>query len=340
MPLRDDQILVVANTNSGLGGWDQDEFEQEINQIIPPDSAKVRVSDVDTIAKFLSEKLTAGANITLTVLNPGGDEQLEIASTASGGGLEFVSQDPAATLDLSDQDVLTTLSVGPTDSGADIEWPVLDDLEYSALYLTAQISGIANGTDNSAVFRFFAGPMPLTNSESTHLLNSTISQTTANSGKTLMQSNRQIIEVDENGIFDFRWNYAQMTAESPGHQKIDMGGTVAGAGATGLANDATEYTADIAIDGVPNPVVVVGSTAQTFDDLVTVVNAQLTGGEMDITGDDNLQVTSALQGLASSVEITDTDLFMSLTGFVEFFPAVEGTDAPTVLLNLIAYQPA
>jgi hypothetical protein len=258
----------------------------------------------------------------------------------AGGGLTFVSQDPAATLDLSDQDVLTTLSIGPTDSGADIEWPVLDDLEYSALYLTAQISGRANGTNNSAVFRFFAGPMPLTNSESTHLLNNIIAQATANSGKALMQSGRQIIEVDENGIFDIRWNYAQMTAESPGQQVVDLDGTAVGAGATGLLDDATEYTAEIAVDGFPSAISVIGEDAQTFDELIAVINLQIAGGEIDINGGANLQVISFTQGLASTVEITDTDLFSTLTNFVEIQAAVDGTDAPTVLLNLIAYQPA
>lgn len=45
---------------------------------------KVKVTAVDRVANWLSVKLVAGAGIALAVLNPGGDEQLQI--TAIGGG--------------------------------------------------------------------------------------------------------------------------------------------------------------------------------------------------------------------------------------------------------------
>lgn len=44
------------------------------------DPAKVKVSSADTTADFLENKLVAGTGITLTKLNPGADEDLEIAS--------------------------------------------------------------------------------------------------------------------------------------------------------------------------------------------------------------------------------------------------------------------
>lgn len=44
---------------------------------------KVKVSNTDTDAKYLIDKLIAGAGITINQLNTGGDEQLEIVS--SGG---------------------------------------------------------------------------------------------------------------------------------------------------------------------------------------------------------------------------------------------------------------
>lgn len=43
----------------------------------------VKVSGADTVASFLADKLAAGAGITLTILNPGADEDLEIAATAA-----------------------------------------------------------------------------------------------------------------------------------------------------------------------------------------------------------------------------------------------------------------
>ena len=43
------------------------------------DPAKVKVSSADTTADYLENKLTAGSGITLTKLNPGADEEIEIA---------------------------------------------------------------------------------------------------------------------------------------------------------------------------------------------------------------------------------------------------------------------
>lgn len=46
----------------------------------------VKVSDDDTTASTLDDKVVAGTDISVTVLNPGGNEQLEIAYAGSGGG--------------------------------------------------------------------------------------------------------------------------------------------------------------------------------------------------------------------------------------------------------------
>ncbi len=46
----------------------------------------VKVTGSDTVANFLSSKLVAGANVTLTVLNPGANETLQVAATGGGGG--------------------------------------------------------------------------------------------------------------------------------------------------------------------------------------------------------------------------------------------------------------
>ncbi|RMH01828.1 MAG: hypothetical protein D6706_01265 [Chloroflexi bacterium] len=45
----------------------------------------VRVSENDTTSKPISTALQAGSNVTLTVINSGGDEALEIAATAGAG---------------------------------------------------------------------------------------------------------------------------------------------------------------------------------------------------------------------------------------------------------------
>src|SRR6185369_8543740 len=47
---------------------------------------KVRVTGADDSTNYLGTKLVAGANVTLTVLNPGGVETLEVSATGGGGG--------------------------------------------------------------------------------------------------------------------------------------------------------------------------------------------------------------------------------------------------------------
>lgn len=53
-------------------------------QIICPSGSLVKISSNDTTADYLFNKLVAGSNITLTILNPGGNEEIEIASSVGG----------------------------------------------------------------------------------------------------------------------------------------------------------------------------------------------------------------------------------------------------------------
>ncbi len=46
---------------------------------------KVKVDGADTTADYLVPKIAPGAGIALTILNPGGNEQLQISATGSGG---------------------------------------------------------------------------------------------------------------------------------------------------------------------------------------------------------------------------------------------------------------
>src|SRR3989304_5413016 len=47
---------------------------------------QVKVSSDDTTRDYLEAKIVAGTNITVTTLNPGGSEQLEISASGTGGG--------------------------------------------------------------------------------------------------------------------------------------------------------------------------------------------------------------------------------------------------------------
>jgi hypothetical protein len=58
----------------------------------------VDVSANDTTAGYLEDKIVAGNNITITTLNEGANETVEITSTASGGGSSIVAKDEGVVL--------------------------------------------------------------------------------------------------------------------------------------------------------------------------------------------------------------------------------------------------
>jgi hypothetical protein len=58
---------------------------------------KAKVSSADTTTSYLSAKLQAGANVTLSVSNAGGDERLIIAAATGGGGTGTVTSVGAGT---------------------------------------------------------------------------------------------------------------------------------------------------------------------------------------------------------------------------------------------------
>ena len=88
------------------------------------------------------------------------------------------------------------------------------------------------------------------------------------------------------------------------------------ASSTGLANDETTYTASIAVDGTTNSISITGSDAQTIADLITQINSDLTGAEASWDSTSYIKITSDSSGNQcddSSISISDTDLFSSLT---------------------------
>jgi len=113
---------------------------------------------------------------------------------------------------------------------------------------------------------------------------------------------------------------------SSGSQEVDVGGVRVGGDATGLTNDATVYAAAIVIDGGSSqPIAVTGSAAQTYTTLLSELNADTTGATWSIAGG-NLLATSDSSGATSTVAITDTDLFSSLTDFVAVNAAIGGSN--------------
>ncbi len=88
----------------------------------------------------------------------------------------------------------------------------------------------------------------------------------------------------------------------------------------------TTYTASVLVDGVANPISIDGSAAQTFGDLITELDADLSGATASLDGG-NLKITSDSTGATSTIAITDTDLFAALAGFVSIGTAVAGVDS-------------
>jgi len=127
---------------------------------------------------------------------------------------------------------------------------------------------------------------------------------------------------------------------SPGYQVIDMGGAMRGASATGLANDATVYTASVVIDGGSSqPIAVTGSAAQTYTTLLIQINNDITGSALDATTNNigvggDFIIISDTTGASSTVAITDTDLFLTLTDYVAIDAAVPGAVGSAGAINI------
>ena len=98
---------------------------------------------------------------------------------------------------------------------------------------------------------------------------------------------------------------------------------VGGGDATGLANDATAYTATVTVDGADQAISVDGSAAQTITDLVAQLNLDLTGVTAAIDGAD-ITITHDTAGESNQISIVDIDLFSSVTGFSKVGVAVGG----------------
>lgn len=114
-----------------------------------------------------------------------------------------------------------------------------------------------------------------------------------------------------------------------GSQVVDVGGAKTAASATGLLNDATTYTYQVAVDGgAPQTISITGSAAQTYANLLTEINADITGATASLVGG-NLKFISATTGASSSIALTagggGSNLLTTLTGFVAVRTASAGT---------------
>jgi len=94
---------------------------------------------------------------------------------------------------------------------------------------------------------------------------------------------------------------------------------------TAVAGVGTSYRADIYVPA-GKVVIIDGSTAQTYSDLIARLNTAFGSDAVASLSGGNLLITSNTMGTSSSVGISDTNLFNSLTGYVALGTPVAGTD--------------
>lgn len=130
--------------------------------------------------------------------------------------------------------------------------------------------------------------------------------------------------------FNFYDNNRTPTLNASGTQTVNFNGSLTSSTSTGLANDATIYSAVVVIDGVSSSVSITGSNAQTGSDLQIQIGAALgASATIAITGG-NLVITTASMSSSSSVLIIDNNLFSSIAGYVSLRNPIPGTtvDSP------------
>ncbi|KKM20678.1 hypothetical protein LCGC14_1643070, partial [marine sediment metagenome] len=116
--------------------------------------------------------------------------------------------------------------------------------------------------------------------------------------------------------------------------------TVSEGNPTGLANTAAVFSASFVVDGTPRAIQFAGLSAQTYGDLLDLINIDLGNTGSPRAGGvaiativaGNIVVTSASTGTASTIAITDSNLFSSLGFFVSLLTSVAGTGVDSSLL--------
>lgn len=133
----------------------------------------------------------------------------------------------------------------------------------------------------------------------------------------------------KNAKYDFFDDNTNDTAPSPGFQVVGFGGAITnGTASTGLASKV--YTAKVLVNGIAKNISITGTSAQTFNALVTELNVDLGSAATAVISGGNIKITSSTMGSGSTILIVDTDLFSSLTGLVSLQVPVAGSlaDAP------------
>ena len=113
---------------------------------------------------------------------------------------------------------------------------------------------------------------------------------------------------------------------TPGSDSVSFSGNIIGGSGTGLANNATAYTAQVIVNSEPYNISIAGNTAQNFNALITALNNALNGVATAAIVGSTIVITSSIIGLESNVTINDSGLFSSLNGVANVnLPSIPGT---------------
>lgn len=121
--------------------------------------------------------------------------------------------------------------------------------------------------------------------------------------------------VGYNNLWVFH-NGIKQVPSSRGYQDANVSNVYTLTAATGLANNATVYDFSVAFDGnAPNVVNVTGNLAQTYNDLINIINIALAGVGYVTLFQGDLRFTSITYGNTSTVSLSNgtVDLFSALT---------------------------
>ena len=111
--------------------------------------------------------------------------------------------------------------------------------------------------------------------------------------------------------------------DTAGYQDVNFGGSITDElGSTGLFHGT--LTAKIDVNGVARMISIDAANATDFQSLVTEINNDLGGVAYASIVNGNIRITSNSVGSNSKVLITDTDLFVNVTGFASFLLPING----------------
>lgn len=159
-------------------------------------------------------------------------------------------------------------------------------------------------------------------------------KTTVTASELISLANQATSEIWEKFSFknlkdDFFDDNATPAAATSGFQIVNYGATVVGTNPNGKA--AGTYTASIVVDGTAIPISYTSAGGETFTQLVNAINTDLGVSAIATITGGNIRIQSSTIGSASTISITDTNLFAGTTGFVTINTAINGVNADSLI---------